>query len=93
MYRIRASRYPDGSPYLQVDLPPLSEPQLYILDSVVHAIWSVLAPGAGPSLVWLPARSSTAIEPGSSTQQKSPRAATPGLENPTHLSTLKGETR
>ena len=32
MYRIQTSRYPDGAPYIRVDLPPLSHSQLYILD-------------------------------------------------------------
>ena len=56
MYRIRTCRYRDGKPYIRVELPPLSEPQLYILESVVDAIWSVVAPQAGPTFVWLPAQ-------------------------------------
>lgn len=97
MYRIRTCRYRDGKPFIRVELPPLSEPQLYILETVVDAIWSVVAPQAGPTFVWLPAqqlepcRAEGDSEPCS--EQKSPRAVTLGLENPTHLSTDKGENR
>ena len=97
MYRIRTCHYPDGRPYIRVDLPPLSDPQLYILESVVDAIWSVIAPQAGPTFVWLPSQQ---LEPGCRaeggsepcSEQESPRAATLGQENPTHPSTDKGET-
>ena len=77
--------------YIRVELPPLSHSQLYILDCVVDAIWKVVAPRAGPTLVWLPAHSSSSIDPEPGKQPKSPGAATPGLEKPTHLSTVKGE--
>ena len=93
MYRIQACSYPDGTPYIRVDLPPLSDPQLVILDSVVDAIWGVLNPLAGPTFVWLPPQSSSPTGPEPGKQTKSPRAATPGLDNPTHLSTDKGENR
>jgi len=91
MYRIQTSRYPDGAPYIRVDLPPLSHSQLYILDCVVDAIWKVVPPQAGPTLVWLPAHSSSSTGHELGKQPKSPGAATPGLEKPTHLSTVKGE--
>ncbi len=91
MYRIQTSRYPNGAPYIRVDLPPLSDPQLYILDCMVDAIWKVVAPQAGPTLVWLPAQSASSTGPEPGKQPKSPRAATPGLEKPTHLCTVKGE--
>jgi hypothetical protein len=42
MIRVRSSCYPDGRPYLQVHLPPLTHEQLYILESVVDIIWEVL---------------------------------------------------
>lgn len=78
MYRIRTSRYPDGSPYIRVELPPLSDPQLDLLESVVSAIWRIVAPQAGPALVWLPAQSSTPAGPEReaepSTQKESPGA-------------------
>jgi len=89
MYRIRTSRYPDGNAYLRVELPMMSEPQLDILETVVSAIWRVLDPQAGPTLVWLPRQSGAKAQPTPKT--KSPRAATPGLDNPSHLSTVKGE--
>ena len=87
MYRIQTSRYPDGAPYIRVELPPLSHSQMDILESVVGAIVRAVDPQAGPISFWVPIQSS------SSTGQKpkSPGAATPGLEKPTHLSTVKGE--
>lgn len=42
MIRIRSATYPDGKTYIEVHLPPLSDPQLYILECVVDAIWSVV---------------------------------------------------
>lgn len=91
MYRIRTCRYPDGTAYIRVDLPPLSDPQLDILESVVSAIWRVVDPQAGPTFVWLPAQNSSSAGPEPGKQPISPGAATPGLYNPTHLSTVKGE--
>jgi hypothetical protein len=91
MYRIQTCRYPDGTPYIRVDLPPMSDPQLYILEVVVDAIWTVLNPQAGPTFVWLPHQSSSSTGSEPDKQSKSPGAATPGLDNPTHLSTVKGQ--
>ncbi len=91
MYRIQTSRYPDGAPYIRVELPPLSHSQTYILECVVDAIWKVVTPRVGPTLVCLPAQSSSSTGPEPGKQRKSPRAATPGLEKPTHLPTVKGE--
>ena len=42
MIRIRSANYPDGKVYTEVHLPPLSHPQLYILECVVDAIWSIV---------------------------------------------------
>jgi hypothetical protein len=42
MIRIRSATYPDGKTYTEVHLPPLSDPQLYSLECVVDAIWSVV---------------------------------------------------
>jgi hypothetical protein len=89
MYRIRTSYYPDGSPHLQVDLPPLSEPQLYLLECVVDAVWCLLGPQAPPT--WYgPSSRSWFLQP--STTQKSPRAATPGPETQLTSPSVKGET-
>lgn len=99
MIRIRTSRYPDGQPYLQVDLPPLSDPQLYLLDCVVDALWRILAPPAGPTAVSVAraAPQSSRAQPATATpdplNEKSPRAATLGPRDPSHPSTVKGVNR
>jgi hypothetical protein len=58
---------------------------------VVSAIWNVLEPQEGPTLLWLPTQSSSSAGSKPGRKNESPRAATPGLDNPTHLSTGKGE--
>jgi hypothetical protein len=91
MFRIQTCRYPDGTSYIRVHLPLMSDPQLYILESVVDAIWRVLNPQAGPTYVWLPRQNSSSTGSEPDKQPKSPGAATPGLDNPTHLCTVKGQ--
>jgi hypothetical protein len=71
----------------------MSEPQLDILESVVDAIWRVLNPQAGPTFVWLPRHSSSSTGPEPGKHTKSPGAATPGLDNPTHLSNRERKKR
>lgn len=75
-YRIETDHYPDGKPYIRVELPPMSDPQLYILESVVSAIWNVVDPKAGPTLAWLPRQRSDGAEP--LQKSKSPRVAALG---------------
>jgi hypothetical protein len=91
MYRIEPSRYPDGRPYLRVELPPMSHPQLYVLESVVSALWNVLEPQAGPTLVWLPTQSSSSAGPVPAPKTEKPQGGHPGAQEPTHLSTVKGD--
>ena len=81
MYRIQTSRYPDGAPYVRVDLPPLSHSQLYILDCVVDAIWKVVAPQAGPTLVWLPAQSASSTGLSQANNRKAPGRPPRGSRN------------
>lgn len=93
MYRIESCRRPNARPYIRVELPMMSDPLLDILESVVSAIVRTVEPEAGLIYYWVPRQSSSppAAGPELVTNQKSPRAATPGLEKPTHLSTVKGE--
>ncbi len=87
MYRIESFRRPDGSPGVRVELPMLPDPLLDILESVVSAIVRAADPQAGPIAYRVSIQSSSST----GQQPKSPGAATPGLEKPTHLSTVKGE--
>ncbi len=87
MYRIESFRRPDGRPCVRVELPMMPDPLMDILESVVGAIVRAVDPQAGPISFWVRIQSSSST----GKQPKSPGAATPGLEKPTHLSTVKGE--
>ena len=87
MYRIESFRRPDGRPCVRVELPMMPDPLLDILESVASAIVRAVDPQAGPISFWVPIQSSSCT----GQKPKSPGAATPGLEKPTHLSTVKGE--
>ena len=93
MYRIESRRRPNGRPYIRVELPMMSDPLLDILESVVGALVRTVEPQAGPIYYYVPHQSSSlpTAEPELGDEPKSPGAATPGLDNPSHLSTVKGE--
>jgi hypothetical protein len=93
MYRIERCYRRNGRPYIRVELPIMSDPLMDILESVVSAIVRTVEPEAGPIHYWVPRQSSSpsTAEPELDNESESPGAATPGLEKPTHLSTVKGE--
>lgn len=93
MYRIESDRRPDGRPYIRVELPMMCDPLLDILESVASAIVRAVDPQSNWIYYNVACQSpcSPLAEPELDDEAKSPRAATPGLEKPTHLSTVKGE--
>jgi len=93
MYRIESERRPDGTPYIRVELPMMCDPLLDILESVASAIVRAVDPQTGRIFYNVSCRCSSPplAQPELGDKAKSPRAATPGLEKPTHLSTVKGD--
>lgn len=92
MYRIESDRRPDGTPYIRVELPMMCDPLLDILESVASAIVRAVDPqGRIYYYVACQHLCPPLAERELGDEAKSPRAATPGLEKPTHLSTVKGE--